>query len=138
MSITSISSASSVFSASADPSRQAFGQLASAIQSGNLAAAQTAYSALTQNGSPDPNSPLAAAINQIGQALQSGNVSQAQQDLTALQQQAHAAKGAHHHHGGHHASADSQTTTTATAETDPTPSATSISPAPSSLLDVTA
>lgn len=79
--------------------RQALGQLTSAIQSGNLSAAQSAYSTLAQTAGSNPNDPFAQALAQIGDDLQLGNITQAQQDLATLQQQM---KGAHRHHGHHH------------------------------------
>ena len=102
MAITPVSSSNSAVSPPADPLRQAFGQLTSAIQSGDLAAAQSAYATLSQAGGGDPNSPFAQALSQIGDALQAGDVGKAQAALATLQQQMQAAKGAHHHHGHHH------------------------------------
>jgi thioredoxin-like negative regulator of GroEL len=87
MTIAPVTSASVSVPPPADPMLQAFGQLTSAIQSGNLSAAQSAYSTLSQAASSNPNSPLAQALSQIGNALQSGDLSQAQQALTTLQQQ---------------------------------------------------
>jgi len=78
--------------------RQAFSQLSSALQSGNLTAAQSAYNTLA--ASPLAQSgPFASAIQQIGQDLQSGNLSDAQSALSSLQQQMQAHRH-HHHHGG--------------------------------------
>ena len=87
-------------------SRQNYNQLDQALKSGNLSAAQQAYTALSANSpnASNPNSPLA----QIGQALQTGNLSAAQTAFSGL----HAG---HHHHKG---------TSSAT-------SGTSASPAPS-------
>lgn len=120
MSIASVSSSPASVLPSINSPRQAFGQLASAIQSGNLTAAQSAYSTLTQAGNADPNSPFAAAVSQIGDALQSGNISQAQQDLSSLQQQFQSAKGAHHH--GHHHVSDGDKSQAATSPSSATPS----------------
>jgi soluble cytochrome b562 len=83
--------------------RQAFQQMAKAINSGDLTGAQQAYTTLAQmqdggSGVPtDTSSPFAQALNQIGQALQNGDINGAQQALSSLSQQTHA----HHHH--HHA-----------------------------------
>jgi len=70
----------------------AFEQLASALQSNNLAAAQQAYTSLaslTQNSSSaQPNNQLSSDFNTLGQALQSGNLPAAQQAFAALQQAA--------------------------------------------------
>ena len=136
MTIAPVTSASVNVPPPADPMLQAFGQLTSAIQSGNLSAAQSAYSTLSQAASSNPNSPLAQALSQIGNALQSGDLSQAQQALTTLQQQMQGARGAHHHHGGHHhkaADVDQSQSATSTTSTDPTTSTSS-----TSLVDLTA
>jgi thioredoxin-like negative regulator of GroEL len=92
MTIAAISSASSV-PPPVDSFRQTFGQLVNALQSGNLTAAQSAYSSLTQAGGGNSNSPFAAALQQIGDALQSGDLGKAQQALAQLQQQLQSARG---------------------------------------------
>jgi len=89
---------------------QDFQKLAEALQSGNLSAAQQAFTTLSQDISTQTqsvqassqasngNSPFATALSQIGSDLQSGNLTGAQQTLSSLEQagpQAH-----HHHHGG--------------------------------------
>ncbi len=92
--------------------QQNFQALAVALQNGDLAGAQTAFSALATN-KPDFASVLAAsggpqagagtggssaAMTQLGQALGSGNLSQAQaafQTLASNRSHHH-----HHHHGG--------------------------------------
>jgi hypothetical protein len=114
MSISPISSAQSSYQPSSTQSdfRQAFGQLVGALNSGDLAGAQQAYSALSdlqgsgQGPSANPNSPFAQALSQIGQALQNGDLSGAQQALSALQQ----SHGGRHSRGHHHADSDSATT----------------------------
>ena len=103
MAVTPISTSSNVPPPS-DPMRQAFAQLTSAIQSGNLAAAQSAYSTLTQANGGNASGPLAQGLKQIGDALQSGDIGKAQAALASLQQQAQAARGAHHHR--HHGDSD--------------------------------
>ena len=85
--------------------------LTSALQSGNLPAAKQAYAALTANGAPSSNSPLA----QVGQALQSGNLGAAQ----AAMQKAQASHGGHHHHHGGGADVAAASTTSTTATTSP-------------------
>lgn len=105
---------------------QNFSDLVTAIRSGDLESAQSAYSDLTQS-SASTTGPLAQAISQIGTALQSSDIGQAQQALAALQQQA---KGAHHH-GGHHHGGDK-------AQSAPAPSTPATTSASSQLLDVTA
>jgi hypothetical protein len=81
--------------------RQAFGQLSNALQSGNLSAAQSAYNTLAASPLAQ-NGPFAAAIQQIGQDLSSGDLADAQKALASLQQQQQQAPKAHghHHHGG--------------------------------------
>jgi hypothetical protein len=80
--------------------RQAFGQLSNALQSGNLSAAQNAYNTLAASPLAQ-NGPFAAAIQQIGQDLTSGDLADAQKALASLQQQQQQKPhGHHHHHGG--------------------------------------
>lgn len=80
--------------------RQAFGQLSNALQSGNLSAAQSAYNTLAASPLAQ-NGPFASAIQQIGQDLASGDLADAQKALASLQQQQQQkAHGHHHHHGG--------------------------------------
>jgi hypothetical protein len=107
--------------------RQSFSQLVSAIRSGDLDAAQSAYSDFNQT-SASKTGPLAQTVGQIGDALQSGDIGQAQQALASLQQQA---KGAHHH-GGHHGGGGKAETAPAL----PNPSA--ATPSSSTSLDITA
>ena len=135
MAINPVSSSSSI-PPPVNPMQQVFGQLTSAIQSGNLAAAQSAYTALTQAQPNQGSGPLSQALSQIGEALQSGNIGQAQTALASLQQQMQTLKGAHHHHGHHHASGADETQSTsapASSGSDPTTSTTS-----TNLVDVTA
>ncbi len=79
-----------------------FQQLAQALASGNLSAAQQAYAAIQQNapqGAAAQNgqgSTLQNDFAALGQALQSGNLAAAQQAFAQLQQ----AGGHHHHHHG--------------------------------------
>lgn len=103
MSVSAISPTSNYQPSSSQSSfRQAVGALVDAINSGNLADADQAYSSLSQlkssgqGPSTNPISPLAQALSQIGQDLQSGNLQAAQQVLSSLQQ------AGHHHHHGHH------------------------------------
>jgi hypothetical protein len=99
MTITPISSSSASSISTFQQERQAFNQLTKALQSGDLAAAQSAYNTLASSPMAQGNSPFAQAIQQIGQDLQSGNVSalaDAQKVLSSLQQ----ARGHHHHHRG--------------------------------------
>jgi len=140
MTISAISSASSnPYYSDQNSARQAFGQLVSALQSGNLSAAQSAYSSFTQSAGNqlDPNSPFAEAINQIGQDLQSGNLGAAQQTLNSLQQSsgAHHAHGHHHHHGA--APTQDSSTSTSTPD-DPTTLSAALDLSNSNTVDVTA
>jgi len=114
--------------------RQAFGQLTTALQSGDLSSAQSAFASIGQAGGANSNGPFGAALQQIGDALQSGNLGQAQQALDQLQQQMQAARGHHHHHADK--DGDSDQTQAATG----TPPAQSSDPtgATGSAVDVTA
>jgi hypothetical protein len=79
--------------------QQGVKDLMSALKSGDLSAAQQAFSGLNGAGArTSGNSPLA----QIGQALQSGDLAGAQQAAQAWQA---ARSGHHHHHGGQVATA---------------------------------
>jgi hypothetical protein len=88
--------------------RNDFQTLAQALQSGNLSAAQSAYSSLQdqQNGTQAPggNSAISSAFSSLGQALQSGNLSAAQQAFSSIQTAAQSAQQAHG--GGHHGGGD--------------------------------
>jgi hypothetical protein len=103
-------SISSVSSASANPAQsfnqtnisKDFAQLSSALQSGDLAAAQSAYNSLEQSPLAQGNGPVAKALQQIGQDLKSGDTADAKKALATLKQQMRG----HHHHGG----GDEQTT----------------------------
>jgi hypothetical protein len=73
--------------------QQAFKDLFSALKSGDLTAAKTAFAGATAGRTGlHADSPLA----QIGQALQSGDLGAAQQAGAAMQA---ARSGGHHHHG---------------------------------------
>jgi hypothetical protein len=99
MTISAISSSGASFVSTIQKDRQAFNQLANALQSGDLTAAQNAYNTLASSPMAQGNSPFAQAIQQIGQDLQSGDASSladAQKVMSSLQQ----ARGHHHHHHG--------------------------------------
>ncbi len=99
MTISAISSSGASFVSTIQKDRQAFNQLANALQSGDLTAAQSAYNTLASSPMAQGNSPFAQAIQQIGQDLQSGDASSladAQKVMSSLQQ----ARGHHHHHHG--------------------------------------
>lgn len=100
MAVTAVAVGASLQTNPFAQARQAFGQLVSAIQSGNLNAAQNAYDTLSS--SPLAQSgPVAQAIQQIGQDLASGDIAGAQRAIAALQQQQHSFRAhGHHHHGG--------------------------------------
>jgi hypothetical protein len=62
--------------------QQSFVALVSSLNSGDLPAAQQAYSSLSQlQNFADPNGPFAQAISQIGQALERGDLTGAQDAL---------------------------------------------------------
>jgi soluble cytochrome b562 len=99
MTVSAISSFSASQTSSYQTYRQAFSQLTSALQSGNLTTAQDAYATLASSPAAQGTGPFAQALQQIGQDLQSGKLSDAQQALASLQQlrQTHSH---HHHHAG--------------------------------------
>ena len=123
MSISSISSAQTSYQPSSSQSafRQDFGQLVSALNSGNLSGAQQAFATLSnlqrngQGPGSNPNSPFSQALSQIGQALQNGDLGGAQQALASLQQ----ARGGHHghHHGAGESAPPPDTTATPSTST---------------------
>jgi hypothetical protein len=88
---------------STDP-RNTIRQLFSAVETGDLSAAQQAYDALTQNSPAGTlqNSTIGRDVTAIGDALTSGDVSGAQQALSKLQEDLQAAAQTHKHHHGHH------------------------------------
>jgi len=108
MTISAISSSSASFVSTFQQDRKAFGQLVSALQSGDQSAAQDAYNTLASSPLAQGNSPLAQTLQQIGQDLQNGDTQGALKALTSLQQQqAHGHH--HHHHGGSEVSGASST-----------------------------
>jgi DNA-binding FadR family transcriptional regulator len=125
MGIQAVGSTSTTQSAAAtqwQQQQQNFKNLSTALQSGNLAAAQQAFSTMIGGtGTVNPNSPLA----QVGQALQTGDLAGAQKAMQQLQ--ANRAGGHHHHH-----QSAPQTAATGTGATG-VPAATG----PGSLLSVT-
>ncbi len=99
------SAAQSTSASDGQKRRQDFQQLAQALQSGDLGAAQSAYSTLSKdfpNLTSNSNSPLA----QVGKALQSGNLSGAQTAFASIH-------GGHHHHHSTSQGASSTTNTAA-------------------------
>jgi len=109
-----------------------FDALATALKSGDLSAAKTAYTQVQQDlknaptssqnsqGSSAQTSP-ADALKAIGDALNSGDIASAQKAFATLQSQG--GQRTHHHH--HHAQA-ATTTTTDTSSTEGTQSTTGI------------
>ena len=102
--------------------QQGFQGLDSALQSGNLTAAQNAFAALqpllpnSSTGNQTPNgqqgnnpNPLAADLNAVGQALQSGKLSDAQKAFAKLKQHMQSLQG-RYHHSHHNGSASTQST----------------------------
>jgi hypothetical protein len=106
--------------------QQDFKELSNALQTGDLSAAQDAFSALQQLFSPPASNSqtqtsqqisgrdsVTADISALGQALQSGDLTTAQTDFSQLQKDIQSIGQKHHHH--HKASASAQdTSTTAT------------------------
>ena len=125
--------------------QQDYLQLASALQSGSLTGAQSAFAALeqalqTQGGtststapattSTNNNDPIANDLNALGQALSSGNLTQAQsafkqlnQDIQTAEksgqgqnsQQSYRAEEHHHHHHGGDGGSSSQSSSSSSA-----------------------
>jgi soluble cytochrome b562 len=131
MSISAISNPTTNLVQSWNGQANSFSQLASALNSGNLSAAQQAYATLSQQlsssqgASANGNNSFATTLNQIGQALQNGDLAGAQQALASLQQ----ARGGHHH--GRHAqsssvSADPQNAVTSAGQSGVTSSSSNI------------
>jgi hypothetical protein len=122
MTVSSVSSTLSTYQTDVQSPRnqsvQAFKALQSALQSGDLSGAQTAFAALQKDlQPPSPTTPASSAarqstqISQGGQdletlanALSSGDLSGAQQAFASLQQDlqgtGRAGRHHHHHHGG--------------------------------------
>lgn len=109
MTISAISSSSASFVSTFQQDRKTFGQLVSALQSGDLSSAQDAYNTLASSPLAQGNSPLAQTLQQIGQDLQNGDTQGALKALTSLQQQQQAHGHHHHHHGGSEVSGASRT-----------------------------
>lgn len=81
-----------------DDGWQRFTQLVTAVNAGNLAAAQKAYDGFTKSAAADlananPGSRLTQALGQVGEALQSGDIERAQQALTTIRSRAQANRG---------------------------------------------
>jgi len=120
--------ASSVTDMQNDP-RTFFRQLAQAISTGDLSAAQKAYASITKlRGGALGNSTLGNDMNALGQALNSGDVSSAQQAFATLQADAQKLGHGHRHH--HHRPEAASTT-------PPASSSTSVDPLLGTKLDVT-
>jgi outer membrane protein assembly factor BamD (BamD/ComL family) len=111
-----------------------FQQLGQDLQSGNLSAAQSEFTTLSQNlsgasqssattaNTATGNNALAQAYAQLGKDLQSGNLQGAQQDFTNLQQDVQQISsqqvGGHHGHHHHHTES-SQSTSSSSQQTNP-------------------
>ncbi len=102
-------------------SQQYFNALGQALQSGNLAGAQSAFSSLQQLAPTSSQNPTAtssatgtssigSAFNALGQALQSGDLAGAQKAFAQVQQDMQTARSGHHHH--HHSQASDASATT--------------------------
>lgn len=107
--------------------RQGFKTLASALQSGDLNAAQQAFTSLqpllpnSSAGNQTPNVQSGSGQNQfstdlstLGKAIQNGDVTQAQNAFATLQQDMQSVQGQHHHHHHHHGSGSTQSTDSTT------------------------
>lgn len=133
MSISSISSASSYqanqvnWQNNSAQRQQDFNALASALNSNNLSAAQSAFAALqqllpnsstgtqTQTGQPGSvQNPLAADFSALSKALSSNDLTGAQAAFKQLQADMQSVGGARHRHHHHKASASTQSTPSTT------------------------
>jgi hypothetical protein len=136
MSVSAIGSATSSpwdkIQNSASQQVQDFQGLASAVQSGNLAGAQSALTAFQNDIQANPTGPLATAIanpnSPIGQAyqslkaaVQSNNVPAAQSAFASLTQDL---KSMHHHH--HHHKTESTGTQSATSTSGNAPTSSTV------------
>ena len=95
----------------ANPSQSNLQSLASALQSGNLTAAQNAFATFEQSFSASnsqqgssqsgQSSPVNSDIQTLSSALKSGNLTSAQSAFLQLQKDMQTQQGSgHHHHGG--------------------------------------
>ena len=113
MNVTSIVNPYRQYSlSSANPSQSSLQSLSSALQSGNLTAAQNAFASFEQSFSGSnsqqtssqsgQSNPVTNDIQSLSSALNTGNLTSAQQAFVQLQKdmQAQQSSGHHHHHGG--------------------------------------
>ena len=134
MSISGVSSSSGLSQTDSQSSvnqlRQTFKQLASSLQSGDLAGAQQAFTSLEKllqsskvQPASTPQSPVQSDLAALGQALSSGDLSAAQGDFSKLQKDLQSAGQSNassqsrrhgHHHRSEASDSDSSATTTAT------------------------
>jgi outer membrane protein assembly factor BamD (BamD/ComL family) len=112
-----------------------FQQLGQDLQSGNLTAAQSDFTTLSQNlsgasqsgattaNSAPSNTALSQAFAQLGKDLQSGNLQGAQQDFTNVQQDAQQTSsqqvGRHHGHHHHHTESSQSSSSSSSQQTNP-------------------
>jgi hypothetical protein len=128
MSISSISSATPISPpppAQDSSFRTAMQQLTSAIGSGDVTGAQTAYATLTSlpqaSGQANSSGPLGQFLSTVGADLNKGDISSAQSTLTTFK----AAHGKHHHHAPPPATATDSDSSSTASSTAATPSTTS-------------
>jgi DNA-binding FadR family transcriptional regulator len=130
LSVNSVNSYSQTYQNKVQQQQQDFQALGSALQSGNLSGAQTAFAALQQqlqsqsaqttqqpsSSNSSSSNPVSSDFQTLSNALQSGNLSDAQNAFAQLQSdlQTQRGHGHHHHHGGSRgaSSAPAQTSTT--------------------------
>src|ERR1035441_8163946 len=134
MSISGVSNSSSTqaaWQAMIQQQKQAFSQLSSALQNGDLAGAQQAFASLqnssgqgqtsntnaTSSTNSSSGNTIANDFRALSTALQSGNVKDAQSAFGKLQADMKAKKGGHHHHhhgGGSNTASTNSTNTSST------------------------
>ena len=97
--------------------RQDFQALQQALNSGNLAASQTAFATFqkdvqnmgqVQTGQQASQASLQNDLTALGQALQSGDLAGAQKAFATFQQDAQNSVQGHHHHHHHHSQSPQQ------------------------------
>jgi hypothetical protein len=128
MNVSSIAPAAAPYASPSNAAGADFKSLAQALQSGDLAGAQQAWSTLKQDApwiarassssaasSTTSTSPIASALQTLGSALQSGDAVGAQQAFSSLQQAMQSAHHGHHHHRASQSTAPSQPATSSTA-----------------------
>jgi hypothetical protein len=126
MNVSSIATATGAYARPSNAAAADFESLAQALQSGDIAGAQQAWSTLKQDApwiarassssaANGTSSPVASALQTLGSALQSGDAAGAQQAFASLQQATQSGHHGHHHHRASQSTTPSQPATSSTA-----------------------